>query len=52
MTSEKAIEILDFLSAKYYPNASEKEALELAIKSLEKESNIEKMRVDMRGAEE
>lgn len=37
MTNEEAIEILDFLSAEYYPNASEEEALEMAIKTLEQE---------------
>lgn len=35
---EKAIEILDTLSAEYYPNAPEKEALDLAIKALEQQT--------------
>ena len=34
---EEAIEILDTLSAEYYPNAPEKEALDLAIKALEQQ---------------
>jgi hypothetical protein len=37
---EEAIEILDTLSAEYYPNAPEKEALDLAIKALEHEISI------------
>lgn len=35
---EEAIEILDTLSAEYYPNAPEKEALDLAIKALEQQT--------------
>ena len=37
INEEEAIEILDTLSAEYYPNALEKEALYMAIKALEQQ---------------
>lgn len=40
MTDEEAIEILDILSAEYYPNAPEKEALDMAIKALEQQQDV------------
>ena len=43
MTSEEAIEILDFLSIDYYPNASEREALAKAIKAVEKIEKIQEI---------
>lgn len=48
MTAKEAIEILDILSAEYYPNAPEKEALDMAIKKLEKDIEKEPVQTHVR----